>query len=71
MLNVSLGPEDPVNPETLNGHAMLSLGSEEVKVDIESPEMPSEKKTEELENSEDKAGILECFEHVCLQAGQS
>nr|XP_046210640.1 phosphatase and actin regulator 2-like isoform X4 [Oncorhynchus gorbuscha] len=49
------GPEDPVNPETLNGHAMLSLGSEEVKVDIESPEMPSEKKTEELENSEDKA----------------
>nr|XP_046210638.1 phosphatase and actin regulator 2-like isoform X2 [Oncorhynchus gorbuscha] len=47
--------EDPVNPETLNGHAMLSLGSEEVKVDIESPEMPSEKKTEELENSEDKA----------------
>ncbi|XP_038848308.1 phosphatase and actin regulator 2-like isoform X2 [Salvelinus namaycush] len=49
------GPEDPVNPETLNGHATLSLGSEEVKVDIESPETPSEEKTEESENSEDKA----------------
>ncbi|XP_024258611.1 phosphatase and actin regulator 2 isoform X3 [Oncorhynchus tshawytscha] len=49
------GPEDPVNPETLNGHATLSLGSEEVKVDIESPETPSEGKTEESENSEDKA----------------
>ncbi|XP_055791380.1 phosphatase and actin regulator 2-like isoform X4 [Salvelinus fontinalis] len=49
------GPEDPVNPETLNGHATLSLGSEEVKVDIESPETPSEEKTKESENSEDKA----------------
>lgn len=50
-----------MNPETLNGHATLSLGSEEVKVDIQSPETPSEEKTEESENSEDKAGILECF----------
>ncbi|XP_064789476.1 phosphatase and actin regulator 2-like isoform X3 [Oncorhynchus masou masou] len=49
------GPEDPVNPETLNGHATLSMGSEEVKVNIESPETPSEEKTEESENSEDKA----------------
>uniref|UniRef100_A0A4W5PMM0 Phosphatase and actin regulator n=1 Tax=Hucho hucho TaxID=62062 RepID=A0A4W5PMM0_9TELE len=48
-------PEDPVNSENLNGHATLSLGSEEVKVDIESPETPSEEKTEESENAEDKA----------------
>ncbi|KAK6328209.1 hypothetical protein J4Q44_G00001870 [Coregonus suidteri] len=47
--------EEPVNSETLNGHSTLSVGSEEVKVDIESPEMPSEEKTEGSENAEDKA----------------
>ena len=56
-----------MNPETLNGHATLSLGSEEVKVDIESPETPSEEKTEESENSEDKAGGMRL---TCLSASR-
>jgi hypothetical protein len=60
-----------VNSENLNGHATPSVGSDEVKVDMESPQTPLEEKTKGSENAEDKAGILECFEHVCLQAGQS
>uniref|UniRef100_A0A4W5RMQ9 Phosphatase and actin regulator n=1 Tax=Hucho hucho TaxID=62062 RepID=A0A4W5RMQ9_9TELE len=47
--------EEPVNSENLNGHAMPSVGSDEVKVDMESPQTPSEEKTEGSENSEDKA----------------
>ncbi|XP_036430305.1 phosphatase and actin regulator 2 isoform X2 [Colossoma macropomum] len=38
--------EDQVNTETLNGHAVSSGVTEEVKVDIESPDTPTEEKTE-------------------------
>ncbi|KAK2852415.1 hypothetical protein Q7C36_007616 [Tachysurus vachellii] len=37
--------EDAVSTETLNGHAVPSGVTEEVKVDIESPETPAEEKT--------------------------
>ncbi|MCJ8730335.1 hypothetical protein PDJAM_G00183270 [Pangasius djambal] len=37
--------EDAVSTETLNGHAVPSGATEEVKVDIESPETPAEEKT--------------------------
>ncbi|XP_041714910.1 phosphatase and actin regulator 2 isoform X3 [Coregonus clupeaformis] len=47
--------EEPVNSENLNGHATPSVGSDEVKVDIESTQTPSEEKTEGSENAEDKA----------------
>lgn len=50
-----------MNSENLNGHAMPSVGSDEVKVDMESLQTPLEEKTEGSENAEDKAGILECF----------
>uniref|UniRef100_A0A3P8YCG7 Phosphatase and actin regulator n=1 Tax=Esox lucius TaxID=8010 RepID=A0A3P8YCG7_ESOLU len=52
---VLIPEEEPVNSETLNGHATSSVASEEVKVDIESPETPLEEKTEGLENNEDIA----------------
>ncbi|KAI4896588.1 hypothetical protein NFI96_018216 [Prochilodus magdalenae] len=47
--------EDPVNTETLNGHAVPSGVTEEVKVDIESPEekTPTEEKTELAPDTED------------------
>ncbi|XP_017565625.1 phosphatase and actin regulator 2 isoform X2 [Pygocentrus nattereri] len=38
--------EDQVNTETLNGHAVPSGVTEEVKVDIESPDTPTEEKTD-------------------------
>ncbi|XP_055746043.1 phosphatase and actin regulator 2 isoform X3 [Salvelinus fontinalis] len=47
--------EEPVNSENLNGHATPSVGSDEVKVDMESPKTPLEEKTEGSENAEDKA----------------
>ncbi|KAM9411503.1 phosphatase and actin regulator 2 isoform 4-T4 [Salvelinus alpinus] len=47
--------EEPVNSENLNGHATPSVGSDEVKVDMESPQTPLEEKTEGSENAEDKA----------------
>ncbi|XP_029541114.1 phosphatase and actin regulator 2 isoform X1 [Oncorhynchus nerka] len=48
--------EEPVNSENLNGHATPSVGSDEVKVDMESPQTPLEEKTKGSENAEDKAG---------------
>lgn len=36
--NVSCLPDEPISSENLNGHAAPSVTSEEVKVDIESPE---------------------------------
>ncbi|XP_071265564.1 phosphatase and actin regulator 2-like isoform X4 [Salvelinus alpinus] len=47
--------EEPVNSENLNGHATPSVGSDEVRVDMESPQTPLEEKTEGSENAEDKA----------------
>ncbi|XP_029621001.1 phosphatase and actin regulator 2 isoform X3 [Salmo trutta] len=47
--------EEPVNSENLNGHATPSVGSDEVKVDMESLQTPLEEKTEGSENAEDKA----------------
>uniref|UniRef100_A0AAZ3NY79 Phosphatase and actin regulator n=1 Tax=Oncorhynchus tshawytscha TaxID=74940 RepID=A0AAZ3NY79_ONCTS len=47
--------EEPVNSENLNGHATPSVGSDEVKVDMESPQTPLEEKTKGSENAEDKA----------------
>ncbi|XP_021431992.2 phosphatase and actin regulator 2 isoform X4 [Oncorhynchus mykiss] len=47
--------EEPVNSENLNGHATPSVGSDEVKVDMESPQTPLEEKTKGSENVEDKA----------------
>ncbi|XP_066536196.1 phosphatase and actin regulator 2 isoform X3 [Hoplias malabaricus] len=38
--------EDPASTETLNGHAVPSGVTEEVKVDIESPDTPTEEKTD-------------------------
>ncbi|KAM9477627.1 phosphatase and actin regulator 2 isoform 3-T3 [Clarias gariepinus] len=50
--------EDAVSTETLNGHAVSSGGTEEVKVDIESPETPAEEKsviTPEADDTEAKS----------------
>ncbi|XP_064806394.1 phosphatase and actin regulator 2 [Oncorhynchus masou masou] len=47
--------EDPVKSDNLNGHATPSVGSDEVKVDMESPQTPLEEKTKGSENAEDKA----------------
>ncbi|XP_026164843.1 phosphatase and actin regulator 2 isoform X2 [Mastacembelus armatus] len=46
--------DEPVNSENLNGHATSSVSSEEVKVDIESPETPLEIQPTEPVSTEDK-----------------
>ncbi|KAM9477625.1 phosphatase and actin regulator 2 isoform 1-T1 [Clarias gariepinus] len=53
--------EDAVSTETLNGHAVSSGGTEEVKVDIESPETPAEEKsviTPEADDTEECSGPI-------------
>ncbi|KAM4607437.1 phosphatase and actin regulator 2 [Polymixia lowei] len=45
--------DETVNCETLNGHATPGVTSEEVKVDVESPETPSEEQAIGPENTED------------------
>ncbi|XP_056147347.1 phosphatase and actin regulator 4 [Lampris incognitus] len=45
--------DDQICSENLNGHATASLTSEEVKVDVESPEVPSEAQVIGPENNED------------------
>lgn len=43
MNHVFLSLDDPLNTETLNGHAVPSGVTEKVKVDIETPESVPEK----------------------------
>lgn len=54
--------EDAVSTETLNGHALPSGTTEEVKVDIESPETPAEEKTVITPEADDTEGdiFLDC-----------
>ncbi|KAJ7984907.1 hypothetical protein DPEC_G00359630 [Dallia pectoralis] len=47
--------DEPVNSESLNGHATANATSEEVKVDVEAPETSSGDKTEGLDNNGDTA----------------
>lgn len=59
--------EDAVSTETLNGHAVSSGGTEEVKVDIESPETPAEEKSVITPEADDTEGdiFLDCL-HICV-----
>ncbi|GAA6096394.1 phosphatase and actin regulator 2 isoform X2 [Tachysurus ichikawai] len=53
--------EDAVSTETLNGHAVPSGVTEEVKVDIESPETPAKEKTvirPEADDTEECSGSI-------------
>lgn len=48
--------DEPISSENLNGHATSSVTSEEVKVDIESPETPLEEQATGPVSTEDKTG---------------
>lgn len=52
----SLPPDEPISSENLNGHAAPGVTSEEVKVDIESPDMVPEEPSVTAEEAEDRAG---------------
>lgn len=57
--------DEPVSSENLNGHATSSVTSEEVKVDIESPETLQEEQASAL-STEDKTGTL-TYAPACVQ----
>ncbi|XP_047458996.1 phosphatase and actin regulator 2 isoform X2 [Mugil cephalus] len=46
--------DEPISSENLNGHATSSLTSEEVKVDIETPDIPLEEQAAGPVNTDDK-----------------
>lgn len=50
--------DEPVSSENLNGHATPSVTSEEVKVDIESPETLQEEQASAPVSTEDKTGTI-------------
>ncbi|XP_005156986.1 phosphatase and actin regulator 2 isoform X2 [Danio rerio] len=65
--------DDPLNTETLNGHAVPSGGTEKVKVDIETPEPVPEEKSdlaavaEEPEERNDSKHIPQASESAALK----
>lgn len=50
--------DEPVSSENLNGHATSSVISEEVKVDIESPETPLEIRDDKKGNISDLTDLI-------------
>lgn len=62
-----------MSTETLNGHAVPSGVTEEVKVDIESPETPAEEKTVITPEADDTEGdiFLDCLSSLVIYSSGS